>query len=217
MKKDERYTLEILNRIEENNRITQPEIASHLGISLGLTNSFIKRIARKGYIKLTTIPRDRAKYLLTAQGIAEKSHLTLKYLQYSINFYKQAKEAISKAYAAMEQEGVQHIVFYGIGEIAEIAYILLQQQNQMKLAGVIDEHHAGSLFMKQKVGTADELGALSFDKIIITSFEETPDIILKLEQRKIPADKILSLKDAALPNGQEPRHKNIPGKKKKTA
>ncbi len=87
----------------------------------------------------------------------------------------------------------------------------------MKLAGVIDEHHAGSLFMKQKVGTADELGALSFDKIIITSFEETPDIILKLVQRKIPADKILSLKDAALPKGQEPRHKNIPGKKKNTA
>lgn len=216
MKKDERYTLEILNRIEENNRITQPEIASHLGISLGLTNAFIKRIARKGFIKLTTIPRDRAKYLLTAQGIAEKSHLTLTYLQYSINFYKQAKEAISRAYTELEQEGVKNVVFYGIGEIAEIAYILLQQK-QMKLAGVIDEHHAGSLFMKQKVGTADELGALSFDKIIITSFEETPDIILKLEQREIPADKILSLKDAALPKEQEPRHKNIPGKKKNTA
>jgi DNA-binding Lrp family transcriptional regulator len=216
MKKDERFTLEILNRIEENNRITQPEIASLLGISLGLTNAFIKRIARKGYIKLTTIPRDRAKYLLTAQGIAEKSRLTLKYLQYSINFYKQAKEAISKAYAAMEQEGVQHIVFYGIGEIAEIAYILLQQK-QMKLAGVIDEQHAGSVFMKQKVVTAAELGSLRFDKIIITSFDETPDIILKLEQRGIPADKILSLKDAALPKEQEPRQKNIPGKKKNTA
>ena len=216
MEKDERFTLEILNRIEENGRITQPEIASHLGISLGLTNAFIKRIARKGYIKLTTIPRDRAKYLLTAQGIAEKSRLTLQYLQYSINFYKQAKETISRAYAELEQEGVQHIVFYGIGEIAEIAYILLQQK-QMKLAGVIDEQHAGSVFMKQKVVTAAELGSLRFDKIIITSFEEAPDILLKLEQSEIPADKILSLKDAALPKGREPRLKNAPGKKKNTA
>ena len=172
MEKDERYTLEILSRIEENNRITQPEIAGLLGISLGLTNAFIKRIARKGYIKLTTIPRDRAKYLLTAQGIAEKSRLTLNYLQYSINFYKQAKQTISGAYAELEQEGVKDIVFYGIGEIAEIAYILLQQK-QMRLTGVIDESHAGSVFMKQNVGTDADLSRMSFDKIIITSFEDT--------------------------------------------
>ena len=112
MDKDDRYTLEILTRIEKNSRVTQPEIAGHLGISLGLTNAFIKRIARKGYIKLTTIPRDRAKYLLTPQGIAEKSRLTLKFLQYSINFYKQAKETIYHAYARLEMEGVKSIVFY---------------------------------------------------------------------------------------------------------
>ena len=216
MEKDERYTLEILNRIEANGRITQPEIAGHLGISLGLTNAFIKRIARKGYIKLTTIPRDRAKYLLTAQGIAEKSRLTLKYLQYSINFYKQAKETISQVYAQLEQEGVKNIVFYGIGEIAEIAYILLQQK-QMKLAGVIDENHAGSMFMKQKIGIADELGSLSFDKIIITSFEEPRGIIAELVRREIPAAKILSLKDAALPGVREARHKNASGSRKNSA
>ena len=216
MEKDERYTLEILSRIEENNRITQPEIAGLLGISLGLTNAFIKRIARKGYIKLTTIPRDRAKYLLTPQGIAEKSRLTLTYLQYSISFYKQAKQTISGAYAALEQEGVKNIVFYGIGEIAEIAYILLQQK-QMRLTGVIDESHAGSVFMKRNVGTDADLSRMSFDKIIITSFEAPHDIIMKLTRLEIPEDKILSLKDAALPKGQEPRHKNPLGKKKNAA
>ena len=216
MEKDERFTLEILSRIEENGRITQPEIAGLLGISLGLTNAFIKRIARKGYIKLTTIPRDRAKYLLTAQGIAEKSRLTLNYLQYSINFYKHAKQTISGAYADLEKEGVKDIVFYGIGEIAEIAYILLQQK-QMRLTGVIDESHAGSVFMKRNVGTDADLSRMSFDKIIITSFEAPHDIIMKLTRLEIPEDKILSLKDAALPKGQEPRHKNAPGKKKNAA
>ena len=216
MEKDERYTLEILSRIEENGRITQPEIAGLLGISLGLTNAFIKRIARKGYIKLTTIPRDRAKYLLTPQGIAEKSRLTLNYLQYSINFYKQAKQTISGAYAELEQEGVKDIVFYGIGEIAEIAYILLQQK-QMRLTGVIDESHAGSVFMKRNVGTDADLSRMSFDKIIITSFEAPHDIIMKLSRLEIPEDKILSLKDAALPKGQETRHKNALGKKKNAA
>jgi DNA-binding MarR family transcriptional regulator len=202
MKKDERYTLEILNRIEENSRITQPEIAGHLGISLGLTNAFIKRIARKGYIKLTTIPRDRAKYLLTPQGIAEKSRLTLTYLQYSVNFYKQAKETISRAYAQLEQEGVKNIVFYGIGEIAEIAYILLQQK-QMKLAGVIDETKAGTVFLKHTVGVLADLKNLHFDKIIITGFDSAEEINSRLRQLFIPANKILVLMEVTMPKSTE--------------
>ncbi|MEQ1919371.1 MAG: hypothetical protein ABL955_09240, partial [Elusimicrobiota bacterium] len=32
----------------------------------------LKRLARKGYIKITTIPRSRIKYLLTQQGFTEK-------------------------------------------------------------------------------------------------------------------------------------------------
>ncbi len=192
MDKKEQYTLEILTKIEENSRVTQPEIARQLGISIGLTNSFIKRIARKGYIKLTTIPRDRAKYLLTTQGISEKSRLTLKYLQYSLNFYKKAKETISNVYEGLHKDGVKIIAFYGAGEIAEIAYILLHQ-NQMKLSGVVDEHHAGKKFMRLKVGKLEDLKKLSFDKIIVTSIRSTEDIGSKIRGAGISEDKILFL------------------------
>ena len=192
MDKEERYTLEILNRIEENGRVTQPEIANHLGISLGLANSFIKRIARKGYIKLTTIPRDRAKYLITPQGIAAKSRLTVKYLQYSLNFYKRAKETISGAYGQLHQQGIKTVVFYGAGEVAEIAYILLQQ-NQIKLSGVIDEALAGERFMKLRVGKLDDLKKLNFDKIIVTSIQPAKDVVKKIIAVGVPEYKVLLL------------------------
>jgi DNA-binding MarR family transcriptional regulator len=205
MDKEERYTLEILNRIEENGRVTQPEIASHLGISIGLANSFIKRIAHKGYIKLTTIPRDRAKYLITPQGIAAKSRLTIKYLQYSLNFYKKAKDTIARAYALLEKEGVKHIVFYGVGELAEIAFILLQQHH-MKLTGVIDEQKEGKTFLKHRVGTIEDIKSLSFDKIIVTVFESPEKIIEKLKAAAIPADKILILREVTIPQGSTGSH-----------
>jgi len=200
MDKEERYTLEILNRIEENGRVTQPEIASHLGISIGLANSFIKRIAHKGYIKLTTIPRDRAKYLITPQGIAAKSRLTIKYLQYSLNFYKKAKDTIARVYALLEKEGVKQIVFYGVGELAEIAFILLQQHH-MKLAGVIDEQKAGKTFLKHRVGAIEDIKSLSFDKVIVTVFESPDKIIEKLKAAAIPMHKILILKEVTIPQG----------------
>lgn len=200
MEKEEQYTLEILTRIEENGRVTQPEIAKHLGISLGLTNAFIKRIARKGYIKLTTIPRDRVKYLLTPKGFAEKTNLTVKYLQYSLNFYKRAKDTLSRAYVQMQKEGARKIVFCGIGEVAEIAYILLQQ-NHMRLSGVVDEKKAGKKFMKQKVGSLEDVKKYEFDKVLITSFQDTEGIVNKIKSMGVDANQVVLLDDVAIVGG----------------
>ena len=197
MEKEEIYTLEILNKIEENGRVTQPEIARQLGISLGLTNAFIKRIAKKGYIKLTTIPRDRVKYLLTPKGIVEKPRLSFKYFQYSLNFYRNAKAILSRAYRLLHSQGVRNIVFYGTGEVAEIAYILLQQ-NHMRLVAVVDEKGRERKFLRYKVGSLEELKRYRFDKIIITSFHPSTDIIRKLKKAGIPEDKIFPLDKVTL-------------------
>lgn len=195
MEKDERYTLEILTRIEENGRVTQPEIARHLGISLGLTNAFIKRIARKGYIKLTTIPRHRVKYYLTPKGFTEKAQLTIKYLQYSLDFYKKAKERLSLVYEELHREGVREVVFYGTGEVAEIAYILLQE-NDMKLVGVVDEDAVGRRFMRLTVGSPEELKQMQFDRLLLTRFEADNEVVKKMISLGVGQNKIVSLKGA---------------------
>lgn len=196
MEKDERYTLEILTRIEENGRVTQPEIARHLGISLGLTNAFIKRIARKGYIKLTTIPRHRVKYYLTPKGFTEKAQLTIKYLQYSLDFYRKAKEKLSLVYEQLHREGVREVVFYGTGEVAEIAYILLQE-NDMRLAGVVDEDAVGKRFMRLTVGSLEDLKQMNFDRILLTRFESGPELVSKITSLGINRNAIVSLKGTA--------------------
>ncbi len=48
--------------------VTQRNLAKKLGIALGLTNLYLKRLARKGYIKLKTVPPKRIKYYLTLKG-----------------------------------------------------------------------------------------------------------------------------------------------------
>ena len=63
--------LRILTEISEDQSVTQRGLSETLGIALGLTNLYLKRLVRKGYIKVTTIPSRRMKYLLTPRGIAE--------------------------------------------------------------------------------------------------------------------------------------------------
>lgn len=65
-------TLQILEEIENSYGTSQRELAGKLNVSLGLVNSFMKRLAHKGYLKVTTIPKNRVKYILTPKGAAEK-------------------------------------------------------------------------------------------------------------------------------------------------
>ena len=52
--------LEILTAIGEGTPLTQRALSRRLGVALGLTNLYLKRLARKGYIKIVDFPRKPA-------------------------------------------------------------------------------------------------------------------------------------------------------------
>ena len=103
--------LRILREISESQDITQRGLAKTLGIALGLTNLYLKRLARKGYIKISTIPPNRLKYLLTPQGIAEKSRLTYEYISFSLVLYRQTRQQLREAAAKPKPGRPKHYVF----------------------------------------------------------------------------------------------------------
>jgi DNA-binding MarR family transcriptional regulator len=85
-------TLKILEKADNDIIPSQRDLARELNISLGLVNSFIKRLVKKGYFKVTHVPRNRVRYMLTPMGASEKTRLTYLYIQYSYNFYKDARQ-----------------------------------------------------------------------------------------------------------------------------
>ena len=80
-------TLRILEKVEDENHQSQRAIARELNVSFGLVNSFIKRLATKGYVKIATTPKNRIKYIVTPTGLSEKTRLTYNYIQLSYQFY----------------------------------------------------------------------------------------------------------------------------------
>ena len=84
-------TLGLLNAIERDSRLTQRTLANELGIALGLANTYLRRCAKKGFIKVSQAPAKRYAYYLTPQGFAEKSRLTARYLTQSFNLFRHAR------------------------------------------------------------------------------------------------------------------------------
>ena len=103
--------LVLLSELDRDGGATQRTLAGKLGVALGLTNLYVKRLARKGYIKLTTIPRNRIRYLLTPQGFAEKSRLTYQYMQYSLSHYREMRGRLKDMLAALEWTKGQRVAY----------------------------------------------------------------------------------------------------------
>ena len=185
-------TLKILEEIEKDKTPSQRYLAGKLNISLGLVNSFIKRLAQKGLFKIKNIPKNRVKYILTPKGAAEKTRLTYKYIQYSFQFYKSAREKLRILFYGLTKNGNKKIVFYGAGDLAEIAYISLIEV-PIELVAVIDDNKAGEIFMDFVVTSSDYLSTIYFDKIIITSVDDTENILKSILKKGISRSKVAML------------------------
>ncbi|MBA7706542.1 hypothetical protein ES703_115396 [subsurface metagenome] len=185
-------SLQLLEEIDNNHSPSQRDLAQKLNISLGLVNSFIKRLATKGYVKITTIPRNRVKYILTPKGFAEKSRLTYEFIQYSFHFYKRALRDIEDLLNDFQKRGVKKVVFYGANDLAEIAFISLRGTD-IKLIGVADEEKQGKDFLGFTVKSITELKKAGFDRIIVTTIDSKEAQLDKLLGKKIPREKIVML------------------------
>jgi DNA-binding MarR family transcriptional regulator len=185
-------TLQLLEEMEKDHAPSQRDLARKLNVSLGLVNSFIKRFARKGYFKITTIPRNRVKYMLTPKGAAEKTRLTYEYIQYSFQSYRGARRKLREVFKDLVAHGVRRIVFYGASDFAEIAYVSLQE-TPIEMVAVVDDKKVGKEYLGRVVTDPARLESLSFDRIFITAVRSREDVLERILEKGISRNKVVML------------------------
>ena len=131
-------TLGVLSAIEEDDRATQRAISRDLGIALGLTNAYLKRCVKKGFIKVRHIPANRYAYYLTPQGSAEKSRLTAEYLSISFNFFRSSREQCADLFKVCDKNRWTRVALAGCGDLAEIATLCQHEGTDVEIIGIIN-------------------------------------------------------------------------------
>ena len=185
-------TLRILEEIDKKRTPSQRYLAKKLNISMGLVNSFLKHLGEKGYFKVTTIPKNRVKYVLTTKGAVAKTRLTYEYLHYSFQHYKDAKQKLKQLFKEIDDGGIENVVFYGASDIAEIAYLSLQETS-LKLKAIISGSQGGRTFLGIKIEDPAVLDHTHYDVILITSVDMHNELIADLLKRGIEREKIVTL------------------------
>jgi DNA-binding MarR family transcriptional regulator len=110
---------------------TQRKLAKLAGLSLGMTNLLLKRLAKMGYLKVSTLNGRTLRYILTADGMREKFNKSYDFLARSISFYYKVKEAIVDEIQSLEKGS--KITILGRNELARLARDVIESEG-MKVA-----------------------------------------------------------------------------------
>jgi DNA-binding MarR family transcriptional regulator len=170
---EELRDLRFLEELERNPIISQRELSHKFGIALGVTNACLKRMARKGWIRIRGFDHRRIGYYLTPKGFVEKSKLTFHLVSGIVQHYAELKQVIGERLLEMQREGMKRIVFYGVSDEMEVAYVTLQGVN-LKLVGIVedDEKFKSQIIFEYEVEPVSRVKELKPDCILITSLTE---------------------------------------------
>ena len=97
---EEEINFRVLRLLNANPTMTSREIADKIGISNGSAYYCVKALISKGMIKLRNFKNHKNKskyaYILTPQGIYEKTILTAKFLHFKLKEYEELKNEINE-------------------------------------------------------------------------------------------------------------------------
>ena len=175
--------LNLLQELERNPIVSQRELSNKFGIALGLTNACLKRMARRGWIRMMHQDHHKIGYFLTPKGFAEKAKLALHLISWTVQHSSTLKEIIGERLLEMQNKGVERVVFYGVSDEMEIAYVTLQGVN-LRLVGIVEDE--GKMSRREVFGfqlkDVCEVEILKPDAVLITSLVNQNERIEKLKK-----------------------------------
>jgi DNA-binding MarR family transcriptional regulator len=191
--------LKLLEAVEADSRVTQRGLSTQLGIALGLTNIYLKRLVRKGYVKCVNVQSNRITYLLTPTGIAEKLRLTYEFMDYSLHLYGEVRQHLRTVIRECAAAG-RRVAIFGRGEAAELSYLALKEFGLEPLA--IFDLEGGPEFLGMPVLPISRHLEVPYDLMIVATLDASAQPVARLIRDGVPKEKLFPLRQEAVTRGQ---------------
>jgi DNA-binding MarR family transcriptional regulator len=193
---ESRRDLQLLEAIEQEATVTQRTLASRVGIALGLTNLYLRRLIRKGYVKCVTVSPNRLVYSLTPRGVARKARLTFEFMKYSLDFYRDARKHLRRSLVLAVAEQ-RRVALYGTGDAAELVFLLLREMGLDPVA-VFGEPNGQQAFLGFPIQPIENQSLVVYDVLVVAVLDRPAGTAKRLREAGVPADKLLMLQPAPM-------------------
>lgn len=115
------HELDVLSQIHANTGVKQRDIAHAIGLSLGMTNAILKRLAAKGFVSMRRINSRNIHYLLTPDGVELIAKRSYRYLRrtvgHVVRYKERLREVLHDAVCDKTREPVTQVVLAGESDL----------------------------------------------------------------------------------------------------
>ena len=176
---------------------SQRSLANELGIALGLTNLLVRVLVKRGLVRVVKLQANQVKYLLTPAGLAMRAKVSQRKFQEAVRFYSDARDRVRLRLRELAKDtsasGERRLVFFGANQVAEIAWVCLQETD-FHLVGVVDNDPQSHLRMApvypaSSLAPGPLVGDEAFDRLIVMSFHDPSVTRRHLRSIGFPADR----------------------------
>lgn len=157
--------LRVLEEIANDPSISQRDLSKRLGVALGITNSLIKTLARKGMIKIRGENNRSLSYHLTHAGVLHKGKLAMQWTLNMIGEYRRLSTEISNRLNELSKSGIKKVLISGTNELAEVVMVMAPEA-EIEIIGIVDEDTKQDSFLGVNIVDFEELNGNAFDAII---------------------------------------------------
>jgi predicted transcriptional regulator len=196
--------LNTLLEIKKNPSTTQRLLSRNLNISLGLTNSILKNLVNRGWLKAKKDTGRKLLYIITPQGMANVSRLMYNRFQETLHYYHYTKDLLTSYLIKLYQQGEKTLNIYGTGQLAEITYYA-GISTPLKLNAIITDDPSKKKFLGHEVLTlfdfiekySEQLSEKSQKELVIISTVNTDKLQQEIKKHENIKDnlKIINLED----------------------
>ena len=110
--------LDILQNISESEGgVRQRDLARIIGLSLGMTNTILKRMAQKGWLMIRKVNNRNIQYVVSAQGMEAIARRSYRYFKRTVRNVVDYKEAIGHLLTAAHLAGYRELVLVGRSDL----------------------------------------------------------------------------------------------------
>jgi hypothetical protein len=92
----------------------------------------------------------------------------------------------------MENNDVRSVLFYGAGEVAELAFLYLQLTN-IRLAGIIDDQQHNKDFFGHMIADSNHMDQMDWDMVLLTRLDDTDRDVKDLLEKGIGLERIATI------------------------
>jgi len=186
---------DLLSEVLRTPDTTQRNLASRLGISLGLTNLLLRNVARKGYVRVARAKWRRRLYALTPKGIVQKVLLTVTYVGRFLDHYQKVRLILREELELVALHAESRVAIYGTGDFAELVYLGIKEFGIEEVDVFGPKGVAGSRFLGILVQDATTLKPEHYDRVVVAELKGTRKISSEILALGVAPDHLLTFFD----------------------